>query len=137
MIAVAPTFRALEFKADSTAKTTTDTFGVQSGSANSAGGAGASISKASIITSSKVKSFKARQFAEWGRKLKVMADKSISSSDGVILVSYFLPVILSRSPQVRLSSYIDRISLNICCCRGNGRLLGTQKIYWQCTLICD
>ena len=53
--------------------------------------------KASIITASKVKSFKARQFEEWSRKAKL--DRSITSSDCSIIVSYFLPIILEKSPQ--------------------------------------
>lgn len=43
----------------------------------------------------KAKSTRARQYAAWARKLQL--DRSVSSQDGVIIVSYFLPVILNRS----------------------------------------
>ena len=54
---------------------------------------------ASVVANSKTRSFKSRQFAEWGRK--VLLGKSISSTEGVVLVSYFLPVVISKSPSGR------------------------------------
>lgn len=44
---------------------------------------------------SQARSFKSRQYAAWARKLQL--DGNIGTQDGVIVVSYFLPVILSRS----------------------------------------
>ena len=40
-------------------------------------------------------SFRSRQFAEWGRKTRI--DGNLKSTDGVIIVAYFLPVNLHRS----------------------------------------
>eukprot|EP01035_Chromulina_nebulosa_P020435 gene20435-26517_t len=48
-----------------------------------------------IFKTSDTHSFKARQFAEWSRRSGI--DHSVVSSDGVIIVSYFLPINLHRS----------------------------------------
>ena len=68
-----------------------DTLGVLS----SDGGFGSVSKNAYNIASSDALSFRSRQFAEWGRRSKI--DGNIGSTDGVIIVSYFLPVILQRS----------------------------------------
>jgi len=46
------------------------------------------------MTPSKAQDFKARQFEQWSRK--VMVDKSVSSTDCAVIVSYFLPVKVQR-----------------------------------------
>jgi trehalose 6-phosphate synthase/phosphatase len=56
-----------------------------------------------------VSSFKSRQYSAWARKLQL--DGSISSQDGVIIVSYFLPVILSRSALGQWSATWDEENL--------------------------
>ena len=45
-------------------------------------------------TDQKWRNFRTRQIMEWNRKVKV---DSISSQDGVVVVSYFLPVIVRKS----------------------------------------
>lgn len=53
-------------------------------------------SSTKIITKvSDAHSHKARQLSEWGKRTNV--DNRIGSSDGVVIVSYFLPVILQKS----------------------------------------
>jgi trehalose 6-phosphate synthase/phosphatase len=59
----------------------------------------------SIATASKVTTTKARKFKEWNRRASI--DQSVSSSDTAIVVSYFLPVIVNRSPQGRWSATWD------------------------------
>lgn len=55
----------------------------------------ATMNNAAVISISENISFKAKQFAEWGRKSKI--DTNLKSTDGVIIVAYFLPVILHRT----------------------------------------
>lgn len=55
-------------------------------------------------------SFKAKQYAAWARKLNIDGDVGggdVSTQDGVIIVSYFLPVILSRSGTGKWSASWD------------------------------
>lgn len=55
---------------------------------------------------SKGKTFLSRQFAAWGQSY--MHNNSVSATDAVIIVSYFLPVTLSRSPQGVWSAVWDQ-----------------------------
>eukprot|EP00601_Ochromonadales_sp_CCMP2298_P017181 CAMPEP_0173233894 /NCGR_PEP_ID=MMETSP1142-20121109/9889_1 /TAXON_ID=483371 /ORGANISM="non described non described, Strain CCMP2298" /LENGTH=1021 /DNA_ID=CAMNT_0014163805 /DNA_START=97 /DNA_END=3159 /DNA_ORIENTATION=- len=54
-------------------------------------------------------SSRAKHFAEWNRRSHV--DKQINKADGVIVVSYFLPVVLARSAEGRWSATWDKENL--------------------------
>lgn len=60
-------------------------------------------------SSSGIRSFRSRQFAEWSRRAK--RDSSISPSDNIVIVSYFLPVILSKSASGQWSVTWDNENL--------------------------
>lgn len=65
---------------------------------------------------SKSESFRGKQFAEWGRKS--MIDGNLKTTDGVIIVSYFLPVILHRGKGGQWSATWDGenlLSLDLKC----------------------
>ncbi len=79
--------RSLQTTFDDTTVATYDTYGVFSATFIDAS---QRLDGRASVTASKIKSFKARQFEEWSRK--VVVDKSISSDDCAIIVSYFLPV---------------------------------------------
>ena len=74
-----------------------------------------SVSKnAYNIASSDALSFRSRQFAEWGRRSN--RNGNIGATDGVIIVSYFLPVILQRTSSGVWSATWDNeniLSLNL------------------------
>lgn len=57
-----------------------------------------SEARASVSTASEVRSFKSRQFEAWGDRCANVANH-ISSEDRVVVVSYFLPVILTMSEE--------------------------------------
>mmetsp|Transcript_25483 Transcript_25483/g.24368 ORF Transcript_25483/g.24368 Transcript_25483/m.24368 type:complete len:1128 (+) Transcript_25483:151-3534(+) len=54
-------------------------------------------------------SIRSKQFAEWGRKCSI--DSSLNATDGVIIVSYFLPVNLTRSSSGEWSASWDKENL--------------------------
>ena len=54
-------------------------------------------------------SFRTRQFIAWGRKFA--SDSELKKTDGVIIVSYFLPVILSKSSSGQWSASWDNENL--------------------------
>lgn len=58
-----------------------------------------------VFASSEVRSFRARQFASWSHRVHM--DHQLVSQDGVIIVSYFLPVILSKSKEGKWSAAWD------------------------------
>jgi trehalose 6-phosphate synthase/phosphatase len=67
-----------------------------------------------VVAAKDTISFRARQFIEWGRKSAV--DGELTKHDGVVIVSYFLPVILSRSSSGQWSASWDNenlLSLNL------------------------
>lgn len=88
--------RSLDFENnDGTVKTTTDIFGSLQAASNSVSDLiSASSRHPPVLSTSDRRSFRARQFAEWGRK---NLQPSNAANGGVILVSYFLPVILSKT----------------------------------------
>ena len=88
--------RVLDFdRLDQTAvKSTADIFGVLGESTGIQAPVSTVASNSTVLSSVDVHSFKAKLFREWNRR--VGKDTPITSSDGVIIVSYFLPVILTR-----------------------------------------
>lgn len=62
--------------------------------------------KIAKIATTENRSFRACQFEEWSRKS--MVDNNLTSQDGVIIVSYFLPVNLSRSKNGNWQANWDR-----------------------------
>lgn len=79
---------------ESIVKATNDEFGAKLGSTK-APKSPSSRTRAGILTKSELRNFRTRQVMEWNRKAKV--DNSISSQDGVVVVSYFLPVLVKKS----------------------------------------
>ncbi len=60
-------------------------------------------------TTTTARSFKSRQFTEWSKR--VQNDQFLSQSDGVIIVSYFLPVTLSKHSDGKWSAAWDSENL--------------------------
>ena len=67
----------------------------------------ASESHASVTTSSEVRSFKSRQFEAWEGRCKNAQNKEISAKDRVVVVSYFLPIVLSKTGSGQWSATWD------------------------------
>ena len=63
----------------------------------------------SAFTASKIKSFKARQFEEWSRK--ILLDKNILSDDCAIIISYFLPVVVEKVSEDKWTASWDEEAL--------------------------
>lgn len=82
--------RTLElYKTKSLAKQTEDSFGIPNSKLKKSG-----LAPVRHLASEK-SSNKAKHFEDWSRKSH--ADNQINSSDGVIIVSYFLPVLLNKT----------------------------------------
>lgn len=94
-------------KIEQTVKTTTDEFGVIDNEVSSKGNqlvTGPSP-RSPKSTPDGTHSFKARSFTEWSKRSAM--DNTIKPSDGVVIVSYFLPVILSKSDRGEWSAVWD------------------------------
>lgn len=79
-------------ESDSNVKTTNDQLGMR---VNTQNFISSPKTRSNILTKSEIRSFRTKQFMEWNRK--VLMDNAISSHDGVVVVAYFLPVIVSKS----------------------------------------
>ena len=99
--------RSLETTFDETTVATHDTFGLFS--APMIDVSQRIDGRASAFTASKIKSFKARQFEEWSQK--VVLDRSISSDDCAIIVSYFLPVVVKKLSKDKWNASWDEEAL--------------------------
>jgi len=86
-------------------------------------------SHASISTSTEVKSFKARQLAAWGRRSK--ADNNINQHDGVVIVSYILPVLLKKSSSGDWSAEWDNENLLSLQLDATGRITWVGSVRYQ------
>ena len=74
----------------------------------------ASTKNAYNIASCEAPTFKSKQFTEWSRRSKI--DGNLKPTDGVIIVSYFLPVTMRRSSAGHWSASWDNeniLSLNL------------------------
>jgi trehalose 6-phosphate synthase/phosphatase len=102
---------------DKIASATADHFGALSADeAEISPGFTETTTTTAVVAAPEVLSFRSRQFAEWSKK-SVM-DNSLTTQDGVIIVSYFLPVILSKSSSGKWSATWDgenllSLSLNV------------------------
>ena len=79
------------------------------------------------VSTSETLSFRAKQFFAWGKKMAV--DGDLKPQDGVIIVAYYLPVILSKSSSGQWSACWD--SENILSLQLNARVswVGTVRYH--------
>ena len=103
-------------------KTTEDKFGVVS--VDDTAYLEASPGKHSLITKDE-HSHRAKLFASWNRNKPV--DRTLDSSDGVIMVSYFLPVILTRKTNGSWVASWDREALLSAL---NSTALQVSRVIW-------
>lgn len=99
-------FRVLDReRAEGLVVSTNDTFGLLAHAGSPKHEHDVTPSQRTVLTSTDIKSFRSRQFAEWSRK--ALKDTSLSPQDGVVVVSYFLPVILTKSSSGQWSAAWD------------------------------
>jgi trehalose 6-phosphate synthase/phosphatase len=96
---------------DGSAKKVIDLLGKLSTECNPESLQGAStLNKSMLITkSTEVHMARAKQFQEWNKNVNI--DNSINDKDGVLIVSYFLPVVLSKSGTGEWSASWDNENL--------------------------
>lgn len=94
---------------DGTAIVTEDTFGVFAGMPTPAEVTSPVEASKTVVTSTNSKLFRSKQFAEWTKR--VLNEVTLSPQDGAIIVSYFLPVIMSKSSSGQWSAAWDSESI--------------------------
>lgn len=104
--------RTLSFDSnDGSANKATDLLGKLSTECNPEALQGAgTLNKSMLVTkSTELHNLRARQFHEWNKSANI--DNTINARDGVLIVSYFLPVILSKSASGEWSATWDHENL--------------------------
>ena len=94
-------------KTKSLIKQTEDNFGINSDE-NTAGDKNI-ITPVRFTVTDKHKSFRTKQYDDWNRRTHI--DNEINHADGVIIVSYFLPVILTKNSSGIWSAIWDKENL--------------------------